>query len=493
LDRIACAFIARYELMLMARREPELLARPAAVVDLAGPGRLGACSPAAEALGVRPGQLAVSARARVPELEVLAPDPALVEEGEKDVLRALDRIAPRLDSDGRGAFFLGLGGLERLYVDEAEIAARVREALDAIGLPARVAIADQAFTAWVAARRASPVRIVPSGRDAAVLSAIPLADLPLEDRGHELCALLGLDDAAAVAALPPGELARRLGREGAELERMLAGTRPVAWPREKMAPVDPERAGLDIDLPTEDLEPILFLGKSLVDRIMAGLAMQRRALVELVIRARLDDGAEVTHAIRPAEPAVEARPVVELFRLWLEQQPMTAPVVALEMTAAATAVPSARQLSLLAQREEKEAEALGKAVARLTAAFGAECAVRPVLMDTYRPEARLEWERFEIPGPSGLRPALQLPAAPWASMMMRLVDPEEIEWSDGVVRRGGGSARVTEIDGPHRTSGGWWAEAFDRSYYWLGLSDGTLVWVYRDERDGRAYLHGVAD
>ncbi len=497
MDRIACAFIARYELMLMARREPELLARPAAVADLAGPGRLGACSPAAEALGVRPGQLAVSARARVPELEVLAPDPALVEEGERDVLRALDRVVPRLDSDRRGAFFLGLGGLERLYQGEAEIAARVREALAAIGLPAQVAVADQAFTAWVTARRAHPVRIVPPGRDAAVLSAIPLADLPLADGAHELCSLLGLDDAAAVAALPPGELARRLGREGAELERMLAGTRPVAWPREKMAPVDPERAGLDIDLPTDDLEPLLFLGKSLIDRIMGQLAAQRRALSEMAIRARLDDGGEVAHVIRPAEPTMEARPLLDLFRLWLEQQPMAAPVVALEMTAAATAVPSARQLSLLAQREEREAEALGNAVARLTAAFGAECAVRPVLVDTYRPEARLTWERFEIqkdvnrpPETGSRRPEA---GHGWASMMMRMVEAEEVEWEGGVVRRGGASARVLEVDGPHRASGEWWADGFDRSYYWLGLSDGTLVWVYRDERDGRAYLHGVAD
>jgi hypothetical protein len=78
-------------------------------------------------------------------------------------------------------------------------------------------------------------------------------------------------------------------------------------------------------------------------------------------------------------------------------------------------------------------------------------------------------------------------------MVMRLCDPEEIEWSGDAVRRTGGSARVVTIDGPHRASGEWWEQAFDRSYYWLGLSDGTLVWVYRDERDGRAYLHGVAD
>ena len=78
-------------------------------------------------------------------------------------------------------------------------------------------------------------------------------------------------------------------------------------------------------------------------------------------------------------------------------------------------------------------------------------------------------------------------------MVMRIVGPEEIEWEQGIVWRGGQSARVLEVDGPHRASGEWWADGFDRSYYWLGLSDGTLAWIYRDERDGRTYLHGVAD
>ena len=119
-------------------------------------------------------------------------------------------------------------------------------------------------------------------------------------------------------------------------------------------------------------------------------------------------------------------------------------------------------------------------------------------MDTYRLEARLKWERFAVEREdlnrrqeTGNRK--QETGNGWASMVMRIVDVEEVEWERGVVRRGGGSARVLEVDGPHRASGEWWADGFDRSYYWLGLSDGTLVWVYRDEKDGRAYLQGVAD
>ena len=495
MNRIACALVPRYELALRARGEPSLWTRPVAVADLTGPGRLGVVSPGAEVLGIKPGQLAVSARARCPELDVLAPDPLLVARAEEEILRALGMLSPQLDSDGRGGFFLALGGLERIIASEAAFAAGVRAAMSELGLEARVAIADRAFTAWVAARRARPVKIVPSGRDDAVLAAVPLSDLPLSDPAHELIGLFGLANAAELAALPPGELARRLGQEGALLERLLGGGgRPYAWPREEMVPVDPERAVLELDEPVEDLEPLLFLGKSLVDRILAQVAAGRRVVAELTVVARLDDRSELTHRLRPADATLEARPILDLFRLWLESKPFGSPIVALAMTATAAKPASARQLSLYHQREEQEAAALGRAVARLCAAFGSDSVVRPVLADSFRPEARIAWEGFaapESPGEPRPRSGSATPA------VMRLSAPEPVEWARGVLARGGQSMRVVAVDGPIRLSGEWWASArgggFDRSYYWLTLADGSLCWIYLDHRDGRHYQHGVAD
>ncbi|HWM84608.1 MAG TPA: DNA polymerase Y family protein [Kofleriaceae bacterium] len=490
MDRVACALVPRFELALRARMEPGLWARPVAVTDLTGPGRLGVVTPAAEVLGVRPGQLAVSARARCPELEVMAPDPEMVAAAEQEILRVLGALSPRLDSDRRGGFFLGLAGLERIAPSESGFAAGVRAALGGIGLAAQVAVADRPFSAWVAARRARPVKIVAPGRDQALLAGIPLSDLPLSDPAHELIALFGLDSAAQLAALPAGELARRLGEEGAELERLLGGGgRPFAWPREEMVPVEAERSALELEEPIEDLEPLLFLGKSLVDRILAAVAASRRVVAELSVVARLDDRSEVTHVLRPAEPTLEARPILDLFRLWLENRPFAAPVLALEMTATGARPASARQLSLYHQREEQEAAALARAVARLGAAFGASCAVRPVLADSFRPEARLAWVGFEETG-SRARSG----SGSGTPMVMRMMAPEPVDWDGDLLRRSGQAARVVSVDGPVRLCGEWWGGAgFDRSYFWITLADGSLFWIYRDHRDGRHYLQGVAD
>ncbi len=48
--------------------------------------------------------------------------------------------------------------------------------------------------------------------------------------------------------------------------------------------------------------------------------------------------------------------------------------------------------------------------------------------------------------------------------------------------------------GPERIATGWWrAQDVERDYYRVEWEDGTHVWVYRDQRNGRWFLHGFFD
>ena len=48
--------------------------------------------------------------------------------------------------------------------------------------------------------------------------------------------------------------------------------------------------------------------------------------------------------------------------------------------------------------------------------------------------------------------------------------------------------------GPERIATGWWrAQDVERDYYRAEWEDGTQVWVYRDQRNGRWFLHGFFD
>jgi protein ImuB len=558
MDRIVCAFIPRFELAVNARKEPGIWQRPLAVTDLAtGSGRLAAVTPAAEARGARVGQPAAQARSLCPELEILAPDPQLLATGREEVLRALSRLAPRLDDDGRGAFFLGLQGMDRLLAPAEGGTAPVEErfgrgviaALKEVGFEAAVAVADHPFVAWVAALRAcppgsvrgfemssGPIAVVPPGGGATFLHHVTLSSLGLSPPAAQLLSLLGVDTAGALLRLPPGALSLRLGPEGRRLERLCRREGPFAHPSSEAIPDEVESASLDLDGPVEDQESLLFIAKSLLDRLVASLRHSGKAIITLTVVARLDDRSQVVHAIAPAEPTLDARALLDLIRLWLGSTPFGAPVTALTLLASRTGSAQARQLGLFRQKEEQEALAMQKAIARLVAAFGNGAVVKAELEETYRPEERVRWVPFiekddrererglqarEAAGGSrkGGRGAAGGPGAAGehgmggatvgaaakrgarnaepGRMVLRLLQrPEAVIWIGDWLRRAGRApVRVLEAEGPHRLAGGWWegTRSFDRSYFWLSTREEGLLWIFRDEREGGVFLQGWGD
>ena len=56
------------------------------------------------------------------------------------------------------------------------------------------------------------------------------------------------------------------------------------------------------------------------------------------------------------------------------------------------------------------------------------------------------------------------------------------------------TVRVVRSWGPERIATGWWrAQDVERDYYRAEWEDGTQVWVYRDQRNGRWFFHGFFD
>jgi hypothetical protein len=53
--------------------------------------------------------------------------------------------------------------------------------------------------------------------------------------------------------------------------------------------------------------------------------------------------------------------------------------------------------------------------------------------------------------------------------------------------------RFATVAGPDRVSGGQWEEPYAREYFRGVTSDGVLVWIFRDARADRWYLHGWWD
>lgn len=494
MDRTVCAFIPRFELAIRARGEPGLWERPVAVAELAkGSPRVHSATPLAEQRGILPGLPTSQARALCPELEIWAPNPQSVVQVDREILTSLAELSPLLDSDAHGAFFLSLEGMGALVHSERDFARKVQGTLRKQGFQSAVAVAEKPFVAWVMARKAKSIVTIPAGTEADSLSQISVGELGFPEPALDLLRLLGVRTAGALAHLPPGALSRRLGPEGTRIERLCRGELITAWPSSTKVPVSAEEVSLDLDVATEELEPLLFLIKSLVDRLVSTVAQSRRALSELTLVARLDNGKDIQHRLIPSEPNLDVKNFMDLIRLWLDSKPFSDPVARIRIIASRTAVAHTRQLSLLKQKEQEEDAALQRVTARLASAFGVEAVVRPRLSDTYRPEARLRWVPFQSED-SAEKPRQVFSGPP--PMMLKLVwPPEPVHWEQGVFLRRPGkqTQQVIHFEGPHRLSGDWWEEPFDRSYFWLACAGGELLWVYRNESDHAHYLMAMAD
>jgi len=239
--RIACIHVPQFALQCATRLDPSLRGAAIAVVA-AEPGRerpgplhaplVVACSRAAWAHGVRLGMTAAAARALGGELIVVALEPALEREAMRAIADALLGVTATVDLGGR----LGAGGAHLAMYAELPaktrgqaFGERVLALLDQLGVTGRIGIADDRFTAWVAAAHAgdgaSEVVVVPRGGSAAFLAPRPLSLLAISPEVQHMLEALGVTTLGEFAALPAPSVARPFEADYQALARGDSGTR----------------------------------------------------------------------------------------------------------------------------------------------------------------------------------------------------------------------------------------------------------------------------
>ncbi|HLL22031.1 MAG TPA: hypothetical protein VK427_07865, partial [Kofleriaceae bacterium] len=210
-----------------------------------------ACSRAAWALGARVGMTATAARGLSPLIEVVTSDV----QRERDTMRAIADvllgISPVVDLGGR----VGRGGAHLAIY--CEVPAKTRgttygerllECLESLGLTARIGIADDRFTAWVAASSHTPaiggvrdphdrlapsttrtrhddvgVVSVPRGGSAAFLAPHPLSLLAITPEVQHMLEALGVRTLGEFAALPAPTVSPRGARFEADYQALARG------------------------------------------------------------------------------------------------------------------------------------------------------------------------------------------------------------------------------------------------------------------------------
>jgi protein ImuB len=337
--RIACLHLPQFALQCVTRIDPALRGAAVAVVGSGhdpvsglSSGSSGstasfrvalhspvvqACSRAAYALGVRVGMTATAARAASPEIKVIAADATLERETVRALADALLSATPVVDVGGR----VGSGGAHLAMYCEVptktrgtSFGDRLLQKLDALGMTARVGIADDRFTAWVAAWGAGDGRLgtddnaaivsVPRGGSAAFLAPLPLSLLSISPEVQHMLEALGIRTLGEFAALPAPSVARPLEADYQALARGDSGSNLRPYVPE--APIREELAIGAVDDVSSAAPSAPAAVALLAERVALRLAGRARGAARLEVTVSGADGERVV----PITPLSSARPLL---------------------------------------------------------------------------------------------------------------------------------------------------------------------------------------
>jgi protein ImuB len=377
------------------------------------------------------------AQAACPGLEVLARDEAAEARAWEAAVAAVEAFAPGVEVLAPGQLALGARGPSRYFGGEANLAAKVREAVEGAVKAAiaqgplqweafcQVGLADGLFTAGLAARLAAgpvgqqvPVGqqapesqqvpegavVVPVGGSAEFLHPLPLAllvagNLPgasLPGTGGadfadlvDLLGRLGVKTFGDLAALPPASVLARFGAVG-ELARQLASGHGGSNVRGRRPPPD-WAAAAELDPPAEDLSAAIFVGRALAERLHDRLASEGLACSRLAIEVRTEpsNGYQGLPTSQPGavlrrswryDGALSAAAIAERVRWQLEGWRLGKPGRVLWLCLVPEEVHAAtgHQLGIWGN-EAGAAEKAGRALAKVQSMLGPEAVVTGVL------------------------------------------------------------------------------------------------------------------
>lgn len=510
--RVACVHAPELGLQIVLRDRPAWKKLPVALVVEDRPDApLVALNAHARDAGLTPGTRHGAARNLVPALRTAVIPVSRERETATELTDILRRFSPRVEPDEPhpGLFTVDATGMGTLYRSPRSWASAVRRAIYVRGIVTVVVVGFQRERVTAIARHARGVAVLRSPHEErARAGAVPLAVLDLPVRvWHDLAALdvLTLGD---LWALPPETVRLRFGDESARLRTWAEDT--ITLPVQPEIPREPVRAVIEVEPPDDDLARLLFALRGSLHLLVARLSSRGESVAALSLTLALDDHTQRAHRIEAASPTRDVTLLVELARLRLANDPLSAPVKELDVVVDPAPV-RGEQLALFAHDRARDRGAADRALARVRAAFGEESVTRAKLRDAHLPEAGFRWEPTAHPPPSTtpLPVSLETPSP----LVRRLVIPPrelsrdeliELQPVEGARRETESAWRVAVAANdahenrwlhatPSRVSGGWWVRTVERDYFYAQKPDGALWWLFFDRARRRWFLHGVVD
>ncbi len=536
----ACIYVPNFSVAAALRAEPELQARPLAILEGKPPlEKIIAVNEKAGACGIAPGM--TKAQSELCAELALRPRSALQESAaHAALLDCAQSFSPCVEDSAPDTVFLDLAGMESLLGSLPEISHAIFNRATALGLCAHVAIASNPDAALLAARglcaagscgaglcgAGTPARVgitlIPAGKEAEQLGPLPVEVLFADgldgDQKKEADRLLetldrwGIRNLRALAALPQVALSERLGQEGLRLQRLACGAASrTLVPVE--APLVFEEA-IELEHPITLLEPLAFLSESPARSTLRAPGFARPGdtgttahvgtgklfLVLFVVFERIIS----VRTLRLPLPMLDAKVFLKLLQLDLSAHPPGAPIVKIHL-AAEPARPRSAQGGLFLP-PSPEPEKLELTLARIAGMVGEHKVGALEMLDTHHPEG-FRMRRF-VAEVARRVPQKQTPDAAQAASAITALRRLRPPLRATVTLENGQPTHLTcnkkEVRGevlwkagPWRFSGDWWErEAWSRDEWDIALKNGETISLYRLVHDllrGGWFVEGTYD
>ncbi|MEO8631149.1 MAG: hypothetical protein ABI612_24075 [Betaproteobacteria bacterium] len=398
-------------------------------------------------------------------------------------------FSPLVEDTALGMVVFSIVGLGRLIGTPQEIAATVARRGAEAGIQANLAVAADPDTAMLAARHFRGITLIPPGREADRLGALPVHVLPAEPELIETLDRWRIRTFAELAALPELGFIARFGDAGERLLRLARGEAHRSL--RIMAPPESYQRRIELEHPQRLLEPLLFVISSLLNALMQGLSFNR---VTLTLNG-------LPRTLEFPVPVRDSKVILKQLQFDLEAHPPQSAIVSVEVHLNPVE-PRVLQHGLFIPQAPAP-EKLQLTLARLTALLGEQNVGSPELLDTHRPDAFL-MRPFSAEAPARAtqptRTAAPLQPAAAAS------EPAAIRFAFRYYRPplaaqvrvkaerpiSVNAQPILTAAGPWRASGDWWTTApWDREEWDVELSNGGLYRVYQAAQ--RWFLEGMYD
>ena len=410
---ILCSLVPELPLAALVLREgdPTLAHRPVVVGGLPSERKpVRAATAEARSFGICVGMPLRQAEQLCPQALFLPADPKAEADLSRHLLAGLYALAPRVELAEGGEAYIEVDGLGEPTALAARVAAYLERRLlsrPALGIASGKAVAriaaGLAATAATSSHGGIPVRSVPRGSERSFLAPLSMVEhLAVDPALVNRLKLFGLRTMADLARLPLGAVEAQFGVEGLRALRLARGedTSPlVPWePPQRM------EESSRLDPPVDNLTPLLFLARGLVDRLGTRLVEDGHAATVIRLSLELEDEEA------PAEKVLRLRaPMSSAEELWQPVQGLVQhleidrPVARLRLRLSGFCPALSRQMDLLARHDGR----LEDIARQLT-----------VLADSH--------------GPALVRMPTLLPAATTAGALVPLIEERRHRWLDPV-------------------------------------------------------------